>query len=170
MWYDYQDMHHMKKKAMAISHEARRYGLGSLLTDTYGRSCPETQASLNTWALRSSSRRGLERWINDEYAAKRADIRRRTTMSVLRAQEKLREAEILDPDYAGKILARLSEAFSKDSLTFARMMGTADAMQEEEEMSLKSLSLHSTTKRKKSILPRRSDHLSVSSTDLRHFV
>lgn len=126
IWYEYQELCNMKRKAMIVAKEAQKYGFGSLLSKTYGKLCDETQIAVNTWARNGNSRRGLERWINNEYAAKRADIRRRTIQSVLRAQEKMREEGINDVDYGTKVLARLSEAFSIDSRHFAVVMGRAD--------------------------------------------
>lgn len=126
IWYQQQDLSHIKRKAMVLAKEAHKYGFGSLLTNTYGRPCDETQDVLITWTRNANSRRGLERWINDEYAAKRADIRRRTIQSVLRAQAKMREEGIHDADYGTKVIARLSEAFSIDSRHFALGLGKAD--------------------------------------------
>jgi hypothetical protein len=132
VWYQYEEMKHIKRKALVLSKEAQRYGLGSILTNTYGQSQENdggsTQDALLTWVRNASSRRGLERWINNEYAAKRSDIRKRTIQSVLRAQLKLQESAIssVDADYSMKVLGRLSEAFSVDSKDFAHRMGLAD--------------------------------------------
>mmetsp|Transcript_23500 Transcript_23500/g.50966 ORF Transcript_23500/g.50966 Transcript_23500/m.50966 type:complete len:382 (-) Transcript_23500:6-1151(-) len=150
IWYQYEELKSIKRKALHISKEAQKYGLGSILTNTYGKATSsssgpnsphhdhhdhhdnddETQQALNTWALNSHSRRGLERWINEEYAAKRSDIRKRTIQSVLRAQAKMKDTDVAlqggDPDYAVKVLSRLSQAFSVDSQHFARGMGIAD--------------------------------------------
>lgn len=126
IWYQQGDLQNIKRKAMIIAKESHRYGLGSLLTNTYGNTSNETQGAINTWARNGNGRRGLERWINDEYAAKRSDIRKRTIKSVLRAQRKMVEEGVDDPVYCVKVLARLSEAFSQDSRTFARVMGIAD--------------------------------------------
>jgi hypothetical protein len=128
IWYQYEELKHIKRKALVLSKEAQRYGLGSILTNTYGtpNNQSQTQDALHTWVRNASSRRGLERWINDEYAAKRSDIRKRTIHSVLRAQMKMKESAITDPEYSMKVLSRLSEAFSVDSREFARGMGAAD--------------------------------------------
>lgn len=126
IWYQYEELKHIKRKALVLSKEAQRYGLGSILTNTYGKTSEETQEALQTWVRNASSRRGLERWINDEYAAKRSDIRKRTIQSVLRAQMKMQESSIHDADYSMKVLSRLSEAFSVDSKEFARGLGKAD--------------------------------------------
>ena len=126
IWYQYEELKHIKRKALVLSKEAQRYGLGSILTNTYGKTSDETRDALHTWVRNASSRRGLERWINDEYAAKRGDIRKRTIQSVLRAQLKMQESSISDPEYSMKVLSRLSEAFSVDSKEFARGMGIAD--------------------------------------------
>lgn len=128
VWYQYDELKNIKRKALQISKEAQRHGLGAVLTNTYGKKCEETQEALNTWARNGSSRRGLERWINDEYAAKRSDIRKRTIQSVVRAQAKMKDSELNDPDYSTKVLSRLSEAFSIDSKQFARGMGLADEL------------------------------------------
>lgn len=126
IWYQHAELSEIKRKAMSVAKEAHRYGLGTLLSNTYGKSSESAQESLNNWARNGNSRRGLERWINNEYAAKRSDIRRRTVKSVLRAQRKLFEDGVDDPVYSMKVLSRLSEAFSKDSRNFARVLGLAD--------------------------------------------
>jgi hypothetical protein len=126
IWYQQADMSHMKRKALVVSKEANQYGFGSLLTNTYGKIDDATQEALNAWSRSGNSRRGLERWINQEYAAKRSDIRRRTIKSVLRAQDKMRKENLTEPGYTSKVLSRLSEAFSRDSYNFARGMGIAD--------------------------------------------
>jgi hypothetical protein len=100
LWYQQEELKQCKKKALLVSKEAQRYGLGTILTNTYSpnrsnsnsnnmdttgtrmdNDChadndihndDEVQLALNTWSRNGSSRRGLERWINDEYAAKRA--------------------------------------------------------------------------------------------------
>ena len=128
IWFQQSDMSTIKRKALMVSKEAQRYGVGSLLSNTYGSNTSETQEALNTWCRNANSRRGLERWINDEYSAKRSDIRRRTIQSVLRAQQKMREENINDVDYGMKVISRLSEAFSQDSRNFARAMGKADEL------------------------------------------
>ncbi|GKY99010.1 hypothetical protein MPSEU_000856700 [Mayamaea pseudoterrestris] len=128
IWYQQSDMSTIKRKALMVSKEAQRYGVGSLLSNTYGSNSNETQDALNTWCRNANSRRGLERWINDEYSAKRSDIRRRTIQSVLRAQQKMREESINDVGYGMKVISRLSEAFSQDSRNFARAMGAADEL------------------------------------------
>jgi hypothetical protein len=126
IWYQQNDLSQMKRKAVIVSKEAHKHGLGSLLSNTYGRSGPDVQVALEKWAMNGNSRRGLERWINDEYAAKRSDIRRRTIQSVLRAQDKMNNEGVKDSNYSVKVLSRLSEAFSLDSANFARYMGLAD--------------------------------------------
>jgi hypothetical protein len=127
IWFQYNDLLQFKRKAVAVSKEAQRYGVGSLLTNTYGSTnSADVQEVLTAWCRNANSRRGLERWINAEYSAKRADIRRRTIQSVLRAQQKIRKDNITDVHYGMKVLSRLSEAFSQDSRVFARALGIAD--------------------------------------------
>jgi hypothetical protein len=130
IWYKQADMSQIKRSAILDSKVANRYGFGSLLTNTYGRKCLATQDALNTWSSKGNSGRGLERYINDEYAAQRADIRRRTIQSILRAQDKMIEESPTgtDPDHAMTVLSRLSEVFSRDSTNFSRAMGIADEL------------------------------------------
>jgi hypothetical protein len=124
IWYQAFELSHIKRKAMVVAKESNKHGYSSLLTNLYGKTCEETQNALNRWARHGGLRRGLERWIHAEYAAKRSDIRKRTLQSVLRAQMKLADAE---EDYRATVLARLSETFSQDARNWARLMGTADA-------------------------------------------
>jgi hypothetical protein len=128
IWYQQTDMSHMKRNAVLVSKEAIRYGFGSLLRNTYGQPCPATQDALNTWSENGDSRRGLERWINGEYAARKAVIIRRTIQSVLRAQDKMRKENLVEPDLIMNILSSLSSAFSRDSKNISRAMGIADEL------------------------------------------
>jgi hypothetical protein len=129
IWYHHTDMDRMKRRAVRLCQETRRRCIfGSLLTNTYGKSCDATQDALNTWSRNRNSKRGLERWMNDEYAARRTDIRRRTVQSVLRAQDRMREESLTNPDNTVGVLSRVSEVFSKDSKTFSRAMGIADEL------------------------------------------
>lgn len=126
LWFQYSDLQRSKRKALVLAKEAGQYGLGSLLTNTYGKTDTGTMEAITAWAVSSAARRGLERFINKEYAAKRIDIRRRTIKSVITAQRKMREEGIEDTEYTSKVLGKLSEAFSQDSSRFARVMGLAD--------------------------------------------
>jgi hypothetical protein len=128
IWYQHADMSHMRRNAALVSKEATRYGFGSLLTKTYGKTCPATQDALNTWSRHGNSRRGLERFINSEYSAQRDDTRRRTIQSVLRAQEKIRKENLTEPDLIMKVLSSLSKLFSRKSKNFSRAMGIADEL------------------------------------------
>jgi hypothetical protein len=128
IWYQRADMKNTKRNAVLVSKKANRYGFGSLLTNTYGKPCPATQDALNTWSRNGNSRRGLERFINSEYSAQRDDIRRRTIQSVLRAQEKMRDENLTEPDHIMKVLSSLSKLFSRDSKNFSRAMGIADEL------------------------------------------
>jgi hypothetical protein len=186
IWYQHAELAHIKRKAMAVSREAHRYGFGSLITNTYGNASEETQEALNAWCRSASNRRGLERWINDEYSAKRSDIRRRTIQSVLRAQHKMRQENIRDVEYGTKVLSRLSEAFSQDSRAFAQALGRADflaaqilddptATSTESKSSTKSVSAPNRTPSPKSVIIHRNTrtrkNLGLSGeTDFRNFV
>jgi hypothetical protein len=185
IWFQQADMSIIKRKALLVSKEAHKHGVGSLLSNTYGSSqSTETQEALNSWCRNANARRGLERWINDEYSAKRSDIRRRTIQSVLRAQQKMREENINDVDYGVKVISRLSEAFSQDSRCFAISMGRADehaAMTEPDEAtttktdSFSSMKISSRAPSPRSVIasrrPRSSLGLQASAaTDFRNFV
>lgn len=156
IWYQACELTHIKRKAMVVAKESNKHGYASLLTNLYGKTCEETQKTLNRWACHGGLRRGLERWIHADYATKRADIRQRTLQSVLRAQMKLEDAE---DDYRASVLARLSETFSQDARNWARLMGTADAFAVTEE------SLNVTTEKEagRAALARRSSPTSVMS-------
>jgi hypothetical protein len=128
IWYDHSDRSYMKRDAILVTKEANRCGFGTLLTNTYGKSCNATQDALNTWSRLGCSRRGLERFINSEYSAQRVDIRRRTIQSVLQAQDRMREENLTEPDHVMNVLSGLSKVFSRDSTDFSRAMGLADEL------------------------------------------
>lgn len=126
LWYQYADLQRIKRKALVLTKESGYYGLCSYLTNTYGKTDTVTMEAIITWAISCAARRGLERFLNQEYAAKRYDIRRRTIKSVLTAQRKLQEEGIKDAQYTATVLSRLSVAFSQDSSRFAHVMGIGD--------------------------------------------
>lgn len=128
IWYQQTVMSRMKSDAVLVGKDGNRYGFDSLLTNTYGKTCPATQDALNIWSREGGSRRGLERWINSEYDTKRADIIRRTIRSVLRAQDRMREQRLPEPAHITYILSSISCVFSRDSKNFSRAMGIADEL------------------------------------------
>ena len=126
IWYQCNEMQQIKRRALLLTRESNRYSVGATLTNTYGRNDKETIDSIAAWCIGSSSRRGLERFLNKDYSCRRSEIRRRVVTSVLRAQGKMREEGIDDPEYISRVLSRLSETFSKDARLFAEALGNGD--------------------------------------------
>jgi hypothetical protein len=123
IWYQFPDLQCIKRKAVIAAKECV---FGSLLADTYGKTCSVTQNAVDSWVRKCGSCRGLERFINKEYGTKRMDGRRRAIKSVLRAQQKMK-SENLESEYIMTVIRRLSEAFSRDARSFALVLGIADS-------------------------------------------
>jgi len=127
IWYQCNEMQLIKRKALLqTTKDPSRHEVSAVLNNTYGRDDPATIDSVTAWCRGCSSRRGLERFLNKDYYSRRSELRKRVMTSVLRAQQKMRDEGIDDPDYVSKVLSRLSETFSKDSSAFARALGIGD--------------------------------------------
>lgn len=138
IWFQYSDLQRVKREAVVLTRQYRPMGI--LLSKTYGIADHESIKNLESWSKGCGDVRGLERYINREYAEKRVDVRKRITKSVLKAQYKMR-AEDLEYNYSSEVLSRLSAAFSIQSSRFAHMMGKADesAVHEEDENNCESI-------------------------------
>lgn len=138
IWFQYSDLQRVKREAAIVTRQYRP--LGILLSKTYGIADHESTKNLESWSKGCGDVRGLERYVNKEYADKRTDVRKRITKSVLKAQYKMR-AEDLEYNYSSEVLSRLSATFSVQSSRFAHMMGKADACaaHEEEEISYENI-------------------------------
>lgn len=132
IWFQYSDLQRVKREAVILTRQYRPMGV--LLSKTYGIADNESTKNLESWSKACGDVRGLERYINREYAEKRIDVRKRITKSVLKAQYKMR-VEDLEYNYSSEVLSRLSAAFSVQSSRFAHMMGKADekAVHDDEE-------------------------------------
>ena len=128
IWHHAHDMQIMKRKVQQLTRKEANQdsSLGAILTNTYGGRDQATVDTITAWCVGCSGRRGLERFLNRDYCSRRSDQRRRVIVSVLRAQAKMREEGVQNPEYISTVLSRLSETFSKDSIYLARAMGVGD--------------------------------------------
>ena len=126
IWYQCNEMQHIKRKALLLTRESKHFSLGSALTNTYGRDDKGSLDSIVAWCLGCSHRRGLERFLNRDYCCRRTDLRSRVVASVLRAQGKMREEGVNDPEYISRVISRLSATFSKDARQVAEALGKGD--------------------------------------------
>lgn len=128
IWYNQGDMKQIKEAAFLLSRQAGKYGVGTLLGNTYGNDDLATMSAIQAWANACAERRGLERFHCRHYAKKRMDVRRKTILSVLKAQHRmLVEEKLTDRVYVGVVIGRLAEAYSLEARRFARVLGHADA-------------------------------------------
>jgi hypothetical protein len=128
LWYQMDELKQIKRQALIVSRDETTMYLTPLLSNTYGKCDARTVNSINSWVLSCDARRGLERFVNKDYGAKRTDARSRNIQIVLTAQHKMQKEGIKDTKYISTVLSRLSEAFSQDSLRFAGVMGQADTL------------------------------------------
>lgn len=123
VWYHPQELRTIKKEALQSCRDAQRFGLGGLLTEIYCTGHKETQDRLNYWCRMGSSVRGLERFANGDFNARRSAYRKRAVVSVVRAQEELKNEKGIDTT---NILKRLSEAYTEQARVFSQRLGQAD--------------------------------------------
>lgn len=129
VWYQQSDMKQIKEEAFQLARQAGKYGIGSLLVDTYGKDDHTSVEAVHAWAIACGGRRGLERFHCRHYAKKRMEIRRKTIIAVLKAQHRMHvEEQLTDRDYTATVIGRLAETFSMDSRRFAQVLGAADAV------------------------------------------
>lgn len=127
IWFDGREMRFMKHEAMHIGQASANPGLSALLTDVYGREDPHTMQAMEAWGIGCGHRRGLERFMSHNYAVRRVESRKKHSLSVLKAQERMRDVEKLqDTLYISLVIGRLSLALSKKARAFARLYGIVD--------------------------------------------
>lgn len=118
------ELREIKKQGFLACKEAKRSGLAALLTEIYGTGSPrENQDRLNYWCRMASPCRGLERFANEELSKRRTIFRKRAIVSVLEAQQQLKNENGID---TANVLRRLSEAYTEQARVFAIALGTAD--------------------------------------------
>jgi len=118
------ELKEIKKTGFLACNEAKRTGLAGLLTEIYGTANDnDTQDRLNYWCRMASACRGLERYASEELSKRRMVYRKRAIVSVLEAQQQLKNEKGID---TANVLRRLSEAYTEQSRLFAEKLGAAD--------------------------------------------
>ena len=127
IWFDGREMRHIKMGAVHLGKEGAQQGLGSMLSNVYGRNDADTISIVETWAITCAHRRGLERFISPNYALRRMESRKKHIVSVLKAQTRMRDEEkITNLVYISIVIGRLSSALSINARNFSRVLGMAD--------------------------------------------
>mmetsp|Transcript_8101 Transcript_8101/g.23288 ORF Transcript_8101/g.23288 Transcript_8101/m.23288 type:complete len:437 (-) Transcript_8101:113-1423(-) len=128
IWWQPEDFHQFKVSAKVLADEAIEKGICRYLDRNYGYVDDKSQNALNLWAKCRVTRRGLERFINKEYAQKRLDVRQRTIHAVLYTQQQMHEEiQCGDVDRAVETIRNVAVVISEQCQTFAYMMAKADA-------------------------------------------
>jgi hypothetical protein len=137
IWYQASDYTRIQNEMKESVEIALRKGLSAFVKQTYGSTDSQTQDMLNLWAKCRDSRRGLERFVNEEYRSQRFLHSRKLVQAVLFSQEKLRKD---NQTYAraAAIIQTVSSTLSSNAIHFARMLAIADreavlSKEEEEE-------------------------------------
>ncbi|CAB9510166.1 expressed unknown protein [Seminavis robusta] len=118
------ELREIKRLGFMACKEAQRTGLAGLLTEIYGTSNErDIQDRLNYWCRMGSACRGLERFANEELSKRRNIFRKRAIVSVLEAQQQLKNEKGID---TANVLRRLSEAYTEQARLFALRLAAAD--------------------------------------------
>ena len=127
MWFQPMDFIHFRISAKKSCDMATKKGLSSYLKRTYGFADDRTQMLFNMWAKCQDTRRGLERFICEEYKQQRLYSQRKTVQAVLYTQDRLRkEDEHQSSERSSAVIANISSSLSHHAAQYARMMGVAD--------------------------------------------
>jgi hypothetical protein len=126
VWYQQEDFLEFRRTAAITCDEAIRKGLVSFIKRTYSYSDLKTQHSLDLWAKFKDTSRGLERFINKDYAKERLYIRKKQIKGVLYTQEQLIEDGETDPVRSAAIIRNVATVVSEKAVIFAAMLGSAD--------------------------------------------
>ena len=126
VWCQKEDFLDFRQASADTCDEAIRKGHGSFIKRTYGYSDLKTQACLDLWAKLKETRRGLERFINREYAKERHYIRNKQIQGVLYTQQQLTEDGITGAVRRAGIIRKVATTVSKEAVIFAAMLGSAD--------------------------------------------
>ena len=124
-WYlnsDYDRFLEEVRETVATAHQA---GLVQLVEHHYGYTDSETQKMLNAWAMHKDTRRGLERFVNEDCGDRRLQHRRKTINAVLYAQEKLRKSN-QSGSRAASVIQTVSSTLSANAVAYAKMLAMAD--------------------------------------------
>ena len=118
------ELREIKRLGFLACEEAKRTGLAGLLSEIYGQSNErDIQDRLNYWCRMGSACRGLERFANEELSKRRNILRKRAIVSVLEAQQQLKNEKGID---SANVLRRLSEVYTEQARLFAIRLGMAD--------------------------------------------
>jgi hypothetical protein len=125
LWYQSADYEIFQMESAESVTRALKMGLMVYIKQTYGYTDAKTQANLNIWAKCQDSRRGLERFVNEEYGSQRLLHRRKAIQAVLHSQEKLRK-DNQAYSTACSVIKTISTTLSSNAVQFARMLAIAD--------------------------------------------
>ena len=125
LWYQSEDFQRFQIEAGESVNRALKTGLSVYIKQTYGCSDTKTQAKLNIWAKYQDTRRGLERFVNEEYGTQRLLHRRKAVQAVLHSQEKLCK-DNQPYSRASSVIKTVSSTLSSNAVQFARMLAIAD--------------------------------------------
>jgi hypothetical protein len=126
LWYKPEEFQNFRTEARDSSLNAIRKGLSAYIKRTYGYTDKKTQDMYNMWARCSDTRRGLERFINEEYGRNRKFTQKKTVSAVLYAQERLWKDGERDYGRSSRVIRSLASAVSANAVAFAGMLGRAD--------------------------------------------
>lgn len=126
LWFQPEDFEGFKISARQSSDNAIKKGLSAYIKRTYGSTDGRTQEMLNLWTRCSDTRRGLERFINQEYAQKRVQVRQTTVRAVLYTQGRLCNEGVYQYSETSEVIRNVATGLTSDAITFASMLGKAD--------------------------------------------
>ena len=119
----------IKRMAYLTAKESCHSSMSHLLDETFGDAVESpllSQEQLVRWSLHAHSRRGLESLVNCDLKRERFNNRKEVILTVLGAQEQLRQSVDSTCDEAAEAIAELCSGITRNSRVFAEMMGKAD--------------------------------------------
>ena len=129
VWYQAGQYAEMKARSRSDAREARKLGIGCLLSCTFDSPRPDAQVTINAFVRygEHETRRGLERFLCRDHGDERVDGKDRARSSVIVHQRRLKKESLSEDDVALTLAAIYGEAVYNASV-FARRLGMADAL------------------------------------------
>jgi hypothetical protein len=129
VWYQPEQYAEMKTGSRSDAREARKQGVGCLLSCTFDSPKPDAQVRITAFVRFHELKclRGLERFLSREHGDERVDGRDRARSSVLIHQTRLKREGASD-DLMVRTLAKVYEEAASSASAYARCLGIADEL------------------------------------------
>ncbi len=152
LWFQPEEFNEIRGEAKLASIQGIGDGMDFYLSKTYGNTDEKTQDMLNHFTKSRHTLRGLERFVSQDYAEAKGQLRQKYLKVVIYAQRKLDKEKEKNYDRRATFISTVALTVSREATEFAFMLGSADqkaafAHHSMLDRRLSNCSAHSTTRR-----------------------